>query len=354
MIRRSLRLLLLSSAFVLSSSPGWVHADTGASQKAAAEGLFDDALKLMKANRFAEACPKLEDSQRIDPGIGTLLYLAECYEKMGRTASAWATFREAASSAGAAGQAEREKSAKQRAARLEGRLSYVTIRVPKEVSELRGLRVKLGAAELGAAVLGAATPADPGESRLEVSAEGHDSYAVTLQIEPGKRYEVSVPPLREQPAPVATAEVPSAQPQAQPTPSSLPSSSATGANATLAPTPPAGGGVSMKTVGLIVGGVGVVGIGVGTIFGLSALSKIHDAKDGSCAGSICQERADLEKTDDARSAATLSNVGFIAGGACLVGGALLYFIAPGSRETGLRASPYVGSHEFGFALGGRL
>lgn len=351
MIRRSLRLLVLSSVLVPYFSVQTAWADTGASQKAAAEALFDDGLKLMQASRFAEACPKLEDSQRIDPGIGTLLYLGECYEKLGKTASAWATFREAASNAGAAGQTEREKSAKLRASRLESKLSYVTLRVPREVSELKGLKVKLGSAELGAGVFGAATPADPGESKLEVSADGHDTFSVILQVEAGKRYEVSVPPLREQPK--VAGDVP-ATPATQTPPLSTAAPALNTSSEAPAPAVVSSNGISLKLVGLVLGGVGVVGVGVGSVFGLKAMSKIDQAKDGSCSGSVCQEQADLDRTKDANSAATVSNVAFVAGGACLVGGALLYFLAPSSRETGLTAAPYVSNREVGFALGGRL
>src|SRR5947207_15885135 len=96
--------LALCCVGVLLPTPA--HAEAGAAQKAAAESLFDDALKAMKSGHFTEACPKLEESERIDPAIGTLLYLGECYEKTGRTASAWATFREAASAAQAQGESE--------------------------------------------------------------------------------------------------------------------------------------------------------------------------------------------------------------------------------------------------------
>src|SRR5687768_7618823 len=81
----------------------------GASDKAAAEALFDQGVRLMKQNNFADACPKLEESDRIDPAVGTLLYLGECYERVGKTASAWATFREAASIANNSNQADRAR-----------------------------------------------------------------------------------------------------------------------------------------------------------------------------------------------------------------------------------------------------
>jgi hypothetical protein len=117
-----------------------VRADVSPADKAAAEALFDRGLTLLRSGKYAEACTRLEESQAIDRGIGTMLYLADCYEKLGRTASAWAMFREASSLAAAAGQAERADAGKRRAAQLEPRLSTLNVQVPSE-SRVPGLEV---------------------------------------------------------------------------------------------------------------------------------------------------------------------------------------------------------------------
>lgn len=320
-------------------------AQSSASSKAAAEALFDEGLKQMKAGQFSEACPKLEESQRIDPGVGTLLYLAECYEKSGRIASAWATFREASSLAGASGQADRERTARERAQKIEGQLSYITIAASPETKALRGLTIIVGCNTLGSGLVGTPTPIDPGEQRVEVSAPGREPFVTTVKVEAARRYEVNVPPLREQPQTATGAQVP-----AEPPPAVAP--------AIFAPLnePPAAKSSPLKTIGLVAGGVGIVGIGVGSYFGLRAISKMNEATDeGSCANGLCQVAEDLEKTEQAADAAVISNVAFAAGGALLVTGVALFVFAPDPKEQqGLRVSPYFTGREGGIAVGGRL
>src|SRR4051794_17555175 len=80
-----------------------VNAQGRAEKAAAAQVLFDDAMQLVKKGKATEACPKLEESQRLDPAMATQFRLAECYQQTGRIASAWSVFIEVADSAKQAG-----------------------------------------------------------------------------------------------------------------------------------------------------------------------------------------------------------------------------------------------------------
>src|SRR5580692_9240289 len=60
-----------------------------------AEALFDEARDLRDAGHYAEACPKFAESRGLANGVGVTLYLADCYEKVGKTQSAWTEFRNA-------------------------------------------------------------------------------------------------------------------------------------------------------------------------------------------------------------------------------------------------------------------
>src|SRR5260221_10377355 len=108
----------LGAAFVLANlAPTRAFAQQR--DPAAAQALFDQARALTRQGRYAEACPKLLESNRLDPGIGTQFHLAECYEQNGQVATAWATFLDVASQARAASQFDREKAATKRATQLE-------------------------------------------------------------------------------------------------------------------------------------------------------------------------------------------------------------------------------------------
>ncbi len=177
-----------------------------AADKAAAEALFDEGKRLFIEKKYAEACPRLEGSQRIDPGIGTLLFLADCYEKQGRLASAWATFREASYAAKAAGQADREKVASDRAQALEPHLYRLTVNV---TTPAPGLKVTRNDTEVKAETWSAALPVDPGPYTLSATAPGKKAWSMHLEIPSSAGSQtVTVPALDDDPNARKLAEAP--------------------------------------------------------------------------------------------------------------------------------------------------
>jgi serine/threonine-protein kinase len=311
---------LLSAALLALPS---VSAAQSASDKAAAEALFDDGVTLLKAGKYQEASQRLEASQRIDPGIGTLLYLAEAYEKLGRTASAWATFREAASQAKAEGQTDRASIGAERAARLTPKLSRLTLTLAPETQNIAGLEILDNGKPIQQALWGSALPVDPGEHKIEARAPGYEPYNTSLTIA-GDAQNASAPI----PALTKNATAPAAPAPSEPEPPSAAVSTSSPEPLALDPNR----GSFQRTAGIVVAGVGVVGLGVGTFFGLQALNKNDEALDKNCDGATCPDQDGVNATNDALDAANISNIAFIAGGVCVLGGAALYFTAPDPEE----------------------
>ena len=163
----------LAFAIVLAwSSPG--HAEGAADRVATAQGLYDSAAELIRAGRFAEACPKLEESERLDPAMGTRFFLATCYESTGRPTKAWSLFLELASAAKADGNALREATARQRAASLEARLPRVIVSVADANAGLPGLTVLRDDTRLGPVTWGSPIPVDLGAHTVRATADGKD------------------------------------------------------------------------------------------------------------------------------------------------------------------------------------
>jgi tetratricopeptide (TPR) repeat protein len=341
-MRARLVWLLLIAVGLGWFSPAAALAQTSAADKAMAESLFDRGVGLMKKGQFAEACAQLEQSQTIERGIGTLLYLAECYEKLGRTASAWAMFREAASAARAEGQVDRAKTGTVRADKLEPQLSKLSIHVTA-ASAPPGLVVLRNGESVPAGVWGQSIPVDPGEQRVEASAPGYAAWSVTLQLPPNGA--------------LLTVDVPELTATAQPAPP-LPAANAASESAAPAPAAalaaPAGQAAApantwQKPLGLVLGGAGVVALGLGSYFGLRAISKASDSEK-ACSSPLCDNR--FNAYDSAQSAATLSTVFMISSAALLVGGAVVYFTGPSEEapHLALRGTRGGAGIEFGGAL----
>jgi hypothetical protein len=315
-LRRLLPLVVVFPCCLLPA--GAAHAQT-ASDKAAAEALFHDGRQLFDAGNYPAACAKFVESERLDPAPGTLLNLAGCYEKNGQTASAWATFKEAGAASHQKGRTDWEDLARTRAAALEPNLSRLTIAVAASSTE--GLQVLRDGSAVGQAEWGTAIPVDPGTHLIEAKAPNRTAFQQSVVVAgAGASVSVSVPEL------------------------------AAAAAGTDGATPASGNdGSTQRTIGLVVGGLGIVGVGIGTVFGIVAMSKENDALHNDCTGSYCNQTG-LQLGQDAHSAATASTVSFAVGAVALAGGAVLYFLAPknpSAPTVGVRGSVLPGGASFG-------
>lgn len=360
---RLLRVALLASSMQLPSA--W--AEPSPADRAAAQVLFDEGRSLMAAQHYAEACPKLEESARLVRGIGAQFNLADCYEKQGKTASAWAGFLAAAAAARAAGQPEREQAARARASALESRLAKVKVEVPPELARRPGLLIKRDGDLVGTSQWGLPIPVDPGEHTVTATLAGYVPWSRTTAVVAGQLLSVPVPELTTEPAAgpspmpsasAAPAALPVAPPPAAQAPTQ-PSSTELRPATQITPAPPdaqfarSRGGVQ-RNIGRGVALSGVVGLGVGTVLGLRAISK-KNAADPNCNSSNKCTQDGLDLRDQAVHAGNQSTVAFIAGGALMAVGAVVYFTAPKAKSPSamLRVSPTVSGSGAGLDLRGQ-
>ncbi|RYZ02195.1 MAG: hypothetical protein EOO73_32775 [Myxococcales bacterium] len=318
-------------------------AQTG-TDKAAAEALFDQGVRLMKSGSLTEACPKLEESERIDPAVGTLLYLGECYEKTGKTASAWATFREAASLATTSSQPDRARLAAGRAQELEPKLSRLSVEVAPEAANIPGLVVKRGPNKLEPSLYGTPLPVDPGDYRVEASAPGYEPWSTPVKVEAGQaNASVRVPVLVKAPEGAAAAPA-----------------TGGGVEGPLAERPPAAvavkssGLTTQQTLGIVAGGVGIVGVGLGSYFGIRAISKNSDAEQHCPKEGFCSNTTGVELTNQARDSAAASNVAFAVGAGLVAVGAVLYLTGGRSESERLAVVPLFSPGAAAASISGRF
>lgn len=312
------------------------HARAQERDPAAAQALFDQGQALVNARRYAEACTKLAESLRLDPGIGTQFHLAACHEQEGKIASAWAEFLEVASLATASGQDARAKAASRRAALLEPRLPRLKVVVPA-ASRAAGLEITRDGVVVGEAQWELAVPVDPGVRQLEVTAPNRRAFAGAVTAAEGATTTFEVPVLEEARVVAVGGSVASVAPD-----TALASGShSTEAASTPSPVPPPplpedapppepSSGPSGLVIGLGIGGI--VAIGAGSVLGLMAINE-NDASKKHCDlddPNRC-DATGVDLRDDAFLFGNIATAGFVVGGAAIAAAAVLW-IADGSEE----------------------
>lgn len=304
------------------------------------EELFVEGRALMQEKQYEKACAKFQASHDLDlTATGTLLNLALCHEATGKTARAWAEFRQVAAES-ADRRPDRVAVAREHEERLFSKLSRLTIVVGTD-ARVPGLQIRLDQGPpIVEAAWGTAFPIDPGPHVLDVSAPGKVA----------RREELTVGSVADQRSITITAlaDAPIGQVSPTPSPNVVRSTEDDGARDTR------------RIVGFAVAGVGAASIGVGLVFGLVASQKNSDAKDlcpdERCASQAVRDDASHTLAGADRSA-TLSNIFVGAGAVAAIGGAVLVVTAwPRSATTtsGQRwqASPMAFRDGGGFSLGG--
>ena len=266
-----------------------------APDRAAAQALFDEGRELMEAGRHAEACPRFEESERLEPGLGTRFHLANCYEAVGRLASAHALYLEVAAEAATRKQEARERVARQRASEVEPKLSRLSIEVPYASSP--ALRIERDGALVGPAQWGLAVPVDPGKHRVNAAAPGRVAWTTEVDV-PGDAgiTRVNVPPLAEQ------------------------------RQAFFEPLP--------RKIGLAALGVGVGTIALGSVFVAQAISKKNASEDAGCDDQSCPDESSMELRRQALAAGDRATWAMGIGLVGLGAAAALFWVWPIDEDEG--------------------
>jgi len=310
------------------------HTATAQNQVAAAEALFKAAKALAKEGKWAQACPKFEASQKLDKQLGTLTNIADCYENLGKVATAWARWNAALEWA-RHNNDERLDYIHGRQKKIEPRLPKVVVNVANPVSTLS---IKRGSVEVAEPMWGVPIPVDA--DPIEVTVLRGQTVLLRHPIEP-QEGEISVVTIdlanidRTHPAPP-----PSAEPITPP------------------PTPPPPYDPTQRNVGLIVGGIGIVAVLVAAGLEVGALVKKGQADESdACVNRFCSP----DGLDAAESGATFAEVGQwvgIGGLATLAVGVTIFLTAPSeqppasARAGEVQAAPWISPQAGGMSVGG--
>lgn len=317
-------------------------------QSAGAEALFRDGRILIKQGKLDAGCDKLEQSEKLESSVGTLLNLGNCREKQGRAATAWAAFRKAEAMAMRDGKDTRRMlEARKRAQRLEDDLATITVQAGPN-AKASGLVIKRDGEELDPAVWGTGIVVDPGAHTIVAESPGKKPWQTEVSVgRAGKRW-VVVPSLEPLPEvtkrPTGGFTTPPPQTVVVTQPATEPAIYTTPTTVTRTWSTTRG-----LAIGLAVAGAGVLG---GGIYYGNRSRSLEDRSNAICPVIECSDARGLRLNDDAQSAATRANIFFVTGGVAVAAATVMWFVGRPDAETVV--TPSVGADHIGAALTGRF
>lgn len=326
MIGRSLHPLALTLLVACALAPTAARADDAA-DTATARALGVEGVLLADAGKCAQAIEKLERAEQLHHAPTTATRLAECEIELGRLVSGTERLQRVVREPLASNAHPAFVAAVSRARRVLDRTlpRLSTLRLSVDAPPGTTYAIAIDDEHVPAAIVGADRMIDPGMHKILVTAPGFLPGATTSWLDEGETKSVT---LALRPDPAARAAAPRRdgvpRPLAPPSrPSRIPAYAALG--------------------------LGVVGLGVG-IAGAAVVANKSSFLESTCdPNRVCPTEL-RPAIADAKTWATVSTVGFVAGGAALVTGLVLLLVpssAPQPTTHGLRARPTVGAASVG-------
>lgn len=323
---------------LLLGVPNALAGDVPPDVRATAEALYQEAYQLAQAGKHAEACKKLEESDRLDPATGTKMELAKCYEKTSRPASAWALYVTAADADKLAGKNKaRETEARDRAAALFPELPRLVVIVPESIANLPDILVERDGVAIGKTLWSTAQTVDLGTHTIRVTAKGKLPWENKIATNAGATATLHGPDTLEN-DPAANTEPHSADNKIH-------------------------GGRTLGTPALVGFGLGAASLVAGGVFGGLAFQQwgaVEDAAGTNCVDPVLYKDCSTKLRDmgaRASTYATVSTVTFAVGGAAVATGIVLWLFSSSSHKTqasGVWVVPQVNAERAGFLALGRF
>jgi hypothetical protein len=312
-------------------------------QRSGARAAATQGAQAFSEKRWADAIDLFTRAESLVHSPVHLLYMARAYEKLGSLVKARESYIKITNEEQPAGAAQPIRAAHADAEKeleaIEPRVPYVSVVV--QGGGAKPVTVAMDGVQVPSALIGVPRPVDPGDHRFEAVSEGMDSAVSSIAVREGRSETVVLtlhPAAGGAPVAGGAALAPVGGPA--------------GATATGSP-PPQGdsghGGISPFT--WVAFGVGAVGIGVGAGFAISSSNKVDESNKlcppdssgmSTCSAADAPHAASLD--DEARSAKTISIVGFVVGGVGLATGATLLVLGLTQKKpaTAAMVTPWVG------------